>query len=395
VRKRNTVTAQRANGLDTLRAAAIALVFMYHYWIFVSHEQTFGWASAIGWTGVDLFFVLSGYLIANQIFKGIARGQQLSAGAFYARRLLRTIPNFYAVLALYLLLPAWMGGSTPPPAWRFLTFTQNIGLHSGTAFSHAWSLCIEEQFYLLFPLVTLIGARYVRSIRAGWILVGGLALAAIALRSVLWLKYGTEAGDDVKGYYPNLYYATLCRADEFLPGIAIAMLKNFHRDRWQRLMQHGQALLLVATIATASILCGAYRWYYIDNYGYGYFMTGFGYSLIACAYGLMVLAALSPSSWLARTRIPGASALALWSYAIYLTHKSIGIIANHELDGAVSPAALVAIVIVASLIGGWLLYRLVETPFMRLRDRRVPTSFPAARASGSLNVAISAADEGG
>jgi peptidoglycan/LPS O-acetylase OafA/YrhL len=90
-------SAGRANGLDTLRAAAITLVFMYHYMVFVSGVPTFGPASVIGWVGVDLFFVLSGYLIANQIFSGIARGKQFSPKAFYVRRALRTLPAFWVV----------------------------------------------------------------------------------------------------------------------------------------------------------------------------------------------------------------------------------------------------------------------------------------------------------
>jgi hypothetical protein len=174
----------RANGLDTLRAAAITLVFMNHYMAFVSGTATFGWASVVGWTGVDLFFVLSGYLIANQIFAGLARGATLSRRSFYARRALRTLPVFWLVLALYFLFPAVMGGNTPPPLWRFLTFTQNIGLHGGTAFSHAWSLCIEEQFYLILPLALVIGTgcRFGRS--QGWTLrrcdyIGGGGRAAL------------------------------------------------------------------------------------------------------------------------------------------------------------------------------------------------------------------------
>ena len=132
---------------------------MNHYMAFVSREPTFGWGSVIGWTGVDLFFVLSGYLISNQIFSGLARGEALVPRHFYARRALRTLPVFWLVLALYFLFPIFMGGKPPPPLWRFLTFTQNIGLPSGTAFSHAWSLCIEEQFYLILPLVIFAGAR--------------------------------------------------------------------------------------------------------------------------------------------------------------------------------------------------------------------------------------------
>ena len=118
----------RNPGLDTLRAAAIALVFAYHYMVFVSGRATFGFASRIGWTGVDLFFVLSGYLIANQLLGGMARGDVPSLPRFYARRALRTLPVFWLVLAAYVLFPATLGGRTPPPLWRFLTFTQNIGL---------------------------------------------------------------------------------------------------------------------------------------------------------------------------------------------------------------------------------------------------------------------------
>ena len=88
---------------------------MYHYQVFVSGEDTFGWLSTIGWVGVDLFFVLSGYLIGNQIFAELRRTETLSLKRFYARRFLRTLPNFYVVLALYFLFPVAMGGKTPPP----------------------------------------------------------------------------------------------------------------------------------------------------------------------------------------------------------------------------------------------------------------------------------------
>ena len=161
----------RDHGLDTLSALAIALVFAYHYKVFVSAEPTLGWASRVGWVGVDLFFVLSGYLIANQLFAGIRRGRALSLSAFYARRALRTLPVFWLVLAAYFLLPSVMGGRTPPPLWRFLTFTQNFNLQPGTAFSHAWSLCIEEQFYLVLPLVLVLGLRFGRRRAHGWALL--------------------------------------------------------------------------------------------------------------------------------------------------------------------------------------------------------------------------------
>jgi peptidoglycan/LPS O-acetylase OafA/YrhL len=369
--------ASRANGLDTLRAAAITLVFMNHYMAFVSQKPTFGWGSVVGWTGVDLFFVLSGYLIANQIFSGLARGEALAPRHFYARRALRTLPVFWLVLALYFLFPAFMGGNTPPPLWRFLTFTQNIGLQGGTAFSHAWSLCIEEQFYLILPLVLVAGRRTSCHRSQGWTLIFALLLVGVVTRATEWFNYAAGNG----GYYPHIYYATVCRFDEFLPGIAVALLKNFHRPAWERLTRHGQSILAIGTVAVATMLYCSYRFYFIEGQGYPFFMTAAGYSLNAMAFALLVVAALSPRSWLARIRIPGAYHIALWSYSIYLSHKAVQIVLERELRSLELPSiALACIIAVTSVLMGALLYWLVESPFMALRDRWVPSNFAEVRA---------------
>jgi peptidoglycan/LPS O-acetylase OafA/YrhL len=372
-------SGQRLAGLDTLRALAIALVFAHHYQVFVSGQPTFGWASTVGWVGVDLFFVLSGYLIADQLLTGLVHGQPLSLRAFYTRRALRTLPVFWVVLAAYFLWPAVMGGRTPPALWRFLSFTQNIGLPPGTAFSHAWSLCVEEQFYLVLPLVLLAGIKWGATRWHGWALLAGLTVAGMTTRAWLWTEYGLEANDAVAGYHPHLYYATIARADEFLPGVAVALLKHAHPPQWRRLMQRGQTLLVLGVLACAALLAALLKAYYIDGYGYGFAMTTFGYSLNAMAFALLVMAALSPHSALARWRVPGARQLALWSYSLYLSHKAVG----HIVKQAMAPVApdsgwLLLAVTLASLVVGWALYRAVERPFMALRQRWAPTNFPAA-----------------
>jgi peptidoglycan/LPS O-acetylase OafA/YrhL len=376
----NSTATNRNNGLDTLRALAISLVFFYHYKVVVSGADTFGWLSNIGWVGVDLFFVLSGYLIANQIFSGIQQGQPLSLKLFYMRRALRTLPVFWVVLALYFLLPNVMGGRTPPPLWTFLTFTQNFGLQPGTAFSHAWSLCVEEQFYLVLPLILVAGA-YLRSTKVqGWILLFALLAVGVGARITLWQTYGRDSTGNMAGYYPNVYYATLCRFDEFLPGVAVAMLKHFHQPLWNRLMQHGKMLFVAGVIATLTILALALNFYYIDGYGYGFFMSAFGYSLIALSFSVLVMAALSDKSSLYRLRIPGAYQIALWSYSIYLSHKAVAFIINKQLKPLDwPPFVTVMAVTVMSVIVGWLLYRLVEEPFMSLRARKFPSSFVSER----------------
>jgi peptidoglycan/LPS O-acetylase OafA/YrhL len=376
----------RANGLDTLRATAITLVFMYHYMAFVSGQPTFGWLSVIGWVGVDLFFVLSGYLIANQIFAGLSRSHTLSPKAFYARRAFRTLPAFWTVLALYFLFPTLMGGNPPPPLWRFLTFTQNLGLHSGTAFSHAWSLCIEEQFYFILPLVIVAGGLSGWGRRQGWILLGSLLLLGFTARTVLWFDYGGERG----GYYPNIYYATLCRFDEFLPGVAVAMIRNFHRPVWEQITRHGQRWLVGGASACAVMFYLIDRFYRIDGYGYTFFMTAAGYSLLAMSFGLLVVAALSPGSWLARVRIPGAYHIALWSYSTYLSHKAVQMILKRYLDPLhLPPGTMPILIIIASIAAGAALYYCIEAPFMAVRDRKFPTNFPSSSAHSNAIAAAS------
>jgi len=365
----------REHGLDSLRAAAIALVFMYHYTSFVSHEPTFGFLSVIGWTGVDLFFVLSGYLISNQLFAGVVRNQTLSLKRFYARRALRTLPAYWFILALYFLLPDWMGGQHPPPLWKFLTFTQNWDLHGGTAFSHAWSLCIEEQFYLVLPLAVAGGLWQVGHLRRAWVVLGALILMAITARTLLWFPYG----NDFSAYHTHIYYSTIGRFDEFLPGVAVAMLKNFNRPCWDRLMAQGQRLLLIGCIAVGVALSVEYRF----DEGQSLLITAVGYSSIAMAFALLVAAALSPRSWLHRIQIPGAYHLAIWSYSIYLSHNAIDNVAlrlfsTWKPNGMIAPLLVAAVCIAA----GALIYRTIEVPFMAFRARRFPSAFePKASAS--------------
>jgi len=369
-------STSRIHGLDTLRALAVTLVVLHHYVLFVGSEDSFGWVGQIGWAGVDLFFALSGYLIGNQIFKALRAPEGLSLTRFYARRLLRTLPNFYAVLALYWLWPAFRGGTQMLPLWKYLSFTQNIGLEPGTAFSHAWSLCIEEQFYVLLPagamLAALLGRRLAGRRGAGpgsvWAAFALAFAGGMAIRAATWL-HGQGEQNWLHFYYQSIYYSSLCRFDELLAGVALALLKNFHGAAWARLMGQGRLLLAAGCVTSALAL----RWFLADHYGL--WTTVFGYPLLALGCALLILAALAPGSPLHRVRVPGAGSLALWSYAIYLVHKQVAILAARPLiEAGYGPGhpLTIAVALSLSVLAGWLLYRLVETPFMRLRARWVP-----------------------
>jgi peptidoglycan/LPS O-acetylase OafA/YrhL len=364
----NTGPASRIHGLDTLRAVAVALVVLHHYTLFVSDAPTFGWVGTMGWAGVDLFFALSGYLIGNQIFAALGSARGFGLARFYGRRLLRTLPNFWAVLALYALWPAWRGGTPMLPLWQYLTFTQNIHLQPGTAFSHAWSLCIEEQFYMLLPAAAILGAALGQAgVKQRWAW-GALLMAVIAgmlARATIW-QDGQDATNRLGYYYQYIYYSSWCRADELLAGVALALLKHRAPGPWNRILAHGNALLAAGT----AVIGAAFAWFIDDHYAFA--QTVAGYPLLALGFSLLILAALAPDSLLHRVRVPGAASLALLSYAIYLTHKSVSILVAARMAqagyGAEAPVTIAACML-ASLAAGWLLFILVETPFMRLRAR--------------------------
>ena len=360
--------SSRLYGLDTLRALAILLVFANHYVNFVTRRPTLGFVGEIGWTGVDLFFALSGYLIGNQIFVGMRR-DAFSLPRFYARRLLRTLPNYYVVLALYAFWPVFAAGAPHAPWWQYLTFTLNVDLRPGTLFSHSWSLCVEEQFYMALPAAALlVGAcRGPWRLRLAWLLIAATFAAGMLLRAHAW----DEARPPHSGngaFYREIYYATLCRFDELMAGVALALLKNCHAGLWARLTAWGNATLALGVLVVAL----AFRLFLANHFGR--METIYGYPLLALGFGLLVLSALSPGSLLQRVRMPGAASIAVWSYAIYLVHKQLCVVLAQELVplglDANTPVG-VLVLLTASILAGWVLYALVETPFMWLRERYV------------------------
>jgi peptidoglycan/LPS O-acetylase OafA/YrhL len=373
-------SSHRQCGLDTLRALAIVLVFANHYMGFVTGEATFGVASRIGWTGVDLFFALSGYLIGNQILAGL-NGGTFSMARFAARRLLRTLPNYYVVLALYAFWPPFIDGTRHAPWWQYLTFTLNLGLVPGTRFSHSWSLCVEEQFYFVLPVVALLIARCRGAVPLGWLALACGVAAGMLFRDMGWQEarpphWGNGA------FYTQVYYATLCRFDELLAGVALAMIRQCHAPLWARITAFGNWTLAAGLAVTALAL----KLFLDDHFGHA--VTVFGYPLLALGCALLVLAGLSPASLLAQVRVPGAGSVAVWSYAIYLTHKQLCVVLAKALRPmGIDPGgpAGIAILVLASLAAGWLLYKVVETPFMLLRERYVP-----AVARAPLPAAVSA-----
>lgn len=187
----------RAVGPDVLRSLAILLVMLVHIPVEATPSLLVG-VRNYAWLGVDIFFVLSGFLIGTQLFKEVSRTGSLGLKSFYLRRAFRIFPAFFVVLGLYAIFPVLRDAPTMQQIWSFATFTVNFEFDPrvGRAFSQAWSLCVEEHFYLVLPLLVLLVHR---RIRTGWTLViaGAVIVAGMILRYALWESHvGTlvEAG---------------------------------------------------------------------------------------------------------------------------------------------------------------------------------------------------------
>src|SRR5213594_4800732 len=198
------ISRERQPGLDLLRALAIMVVVIYHAALFGFKLP--GRIDRFGWIGVDLFFVLSGYLIGGQLLAPLAREKSIKLGRFFARRVLRIMPAYFVILAVYFLLPSWREyPDMAQPVWKFLFSVQNIALHGGTAFSHAWSLAVEDQFYLALPLILILISCWPR---AGIIIPCVIVIGGIGLRAFLAAQNPSVDGGGVsfRGFQAWIYY---------------------------------------------------------------------------------------------------------------------------------------------------------------------------------------------
>jgi peptidoglycan/LPS O-acetylase OafA/YrhL len=375
--------ADRLPGLDFLRAIAIGGVLIYHASLFdlVSRDH---WVIRFGWMGVDLFFVLSGYLIAGQLFRPWARGDAPDYRRFFARRWLRTLPAYLAMVALYFAFPAVRERPDIQPLWQFLTFTQNFALNFPIpgAFSHAWSLCVEEQFYLAFPLAAaLIAIRPSAGKAIGAMVV--VLFAGMMLRGYFWLHDVARAPAGEPGalaFMKLIYYPSWTRLDGPLAGIAVAALQTFRPLWWRRFTARPNVLLGAgaAGVGMSSVL--------FRDMIPGFLPAIFAFPLLACAMALLVAAGSDSRSLIGRYAIPGAGVLATGAYSLYLSnmvvfHAVQGMMRDWPVQVQGAPLFLGLLAVAAASA---LLYWLVERPFLRLRDRLrspprpdVPTQLPA------------------
>lgn len=361
-------THQKLYGLDHLRALAIFYVFLFHYFILSGGQPE--WLpdfAKFGWTGVDLFFVLSGFLISSQLFVQIKQGQNISFKQFFLKRFFRIIPAFLVTVGLYFCFPVFREKESLPPLWKFLTFTQNLGLDlkSFGTFSHAWSLCVEEHFYLFLPL-TLILFQQLKFIKKSyWVLIA-LFLFGFAIRIYSYNQIYLPKMEDENNWlywYKYIYYPTYNRLDGLLVGVSIATVYQFLPTVWNKVYRYGNLFIVFSLLVLTSA-------YFLCSDQMTFNASIFGFPLVALGYGFMVIGAISRTSFLYKQSSKITTFIATLSYGIYLTHKGV-IHVTHQLfkDFEIDNNLMLLICMTTCVAFAYLLHLTIEKPFMKLRNR--------------------------
>lgn len=380
---------RRIPALDMLRGVAILLVIGHHFFVPAPPEGPAAyWAVSLffrrlGWTGVDLFFVLSGFLVGGLLFTELAERGTLRAGRFLVRRGFKIWPGYLALL-VWMTVAAVAGWHVPgvddgspvqamPDADRWARLAGMLApnwLHLQNYWSttriHTWSLAVEEHVYLALPFLVMFLARTGRiaSARTPWIL-SGLAASAFAGRVLTWAT--APAGADVLW---TLAYPTHLRVDSLLCGVLLAWVSRFRPGAWQTLQRRPAicASVGLALVLPVGLGGSAAPWVNVA-----------GLTSLYLGYGLILIATLSVPLDAPGVAMRGVAAIGVYSYSIYLWHLDFAALPTRALAGMVrdwpllvSWPALFLTQFVLAISAGAVLAKAVEFPLLRLRDRLIP-----------------------
>ncbi len=345
--------------LDGLRGVAILLVVIYHNFGFVNYFS-------FGWLGVDLFFVLSGFLITNILISSVGKSGYLRN--FYFRRILRIFPLYYFALLLFLfILPIFFHipnvSYYKDNQFYLWTYLQNwlfiFKITDTSSMHHLWSLAVEEQFYLIWPIIILI----IRNPKILLILLSLTLSAVIALRLWAWLN------TDANFSYYHLY--TFSRIDGICIGSMVALI-NYINPAFLR--KFTSAIVLFFAILN-------FIFFFINRmYQFSFpYLALAGYTTFAMLFGLLVNEAVNGGIRIINfiLNVPILKFFGRISYGFYVFHWPIFLIStpfiSNWLSRFISGYELqVASGIIASFIGlaiSWLSYNYYEKPFLKLKEK--------------------------
>ena len=360
----------RNSTIDILRFVAVVLVLGRHsdhlnisdYGPVVSTVSQ-AWMTG-GWVGVDLFFVLSGFLVSGLLFR---EGQNLNISRFLIRRGFKIYPSFYVLIFATLVYDLiFSTGVRPDTYLSEIVFAQSYFPH---VWPHTWSLAVEEHFYILLPLALLVIKR---TSRGGQYSQLPIAVAAVCVASLTG-RIALAASADIAWSFQNGYYfATHLRIDALAFGVLLSYLVNYDPKKLDVIARHRREFLTLSLALIApAFLMDVSQSFFISTFEYTFLYIGFGISLIA-ALGSDRIASMSAG------RIGRVAAyLGRHSYSVYLWHYPIKLI-THQIffrilgvdSGSLVAGSIVefGVYLTASFAIGIAMAKLIEFPALRLRE---------------------------
>lgn len=371
------IPRDRVFGLDALRALAIFLVVYSHGAYVLAALLPMPLVQLPLLDGVSIFFVLSGYLIGGILIRNFERGP-VKAGLvwnFWLRRWLRTLPNYFLILSLLLIYQVTIRDSGAAELWSYFLFIQNFaGIHPAF-FPEAWSLSVEEWFYILLPLfllaIVLIGVR-VRFALLGLIVATLLVSVLYRYGRVVSLEFKVSDMANLVMWDELFRKQVITRLDSLMYGVLAAYLHYYKRDWWLR---HRKTLLFVGL---AVLLFHKTMSYYMVESMVEYAVYYSVFSFVDLSIGTMLLL-----PWLSEYKIKSGLAyelvtrLSLISYSVYLVHFSLvrnilvpAILSlSTSLEGSSLHILSYVLYWLLTIVLSVLLYKFFELPMMNLRGR--------------------------
>jgi peptidoglycan/LPS O-acetylase OafA/YrhL len=340
-------------GIDGLRAVAVAAVLAYH--------AELPWAGG-GFLGVSLFFTLSGFLITSVLLRSHDGADGIRLASFWARRYRRLLPAACVALAGVVAfgatvateqqlrdLPGGVGAALAQCAnWYFVLTGQSYAeqFSAPSPVAHFWSLAVEEQFYLVMPLVLLVLLRLSRSLRVVAVAVGGLALASSALMAVLF-----EAGASID----RLYFGTDTRAAELLVGCVLALVLH---EAPLRLAPEPARVLGGAGVVASGVTLACWAGVSLTDSA----LYRGGFLAIALLSGVVITSIVAQSGPVAKVLAwSPLAAVGRISYGLYLFHWPVYLWLDADRTG-LGPTPLLLLRLAVTVAAATVSYHLVEMP---------------------------------
>ncbi|NMH28006.1 acyltransferase family protein [Flavobacterium silvaticum] len=356
----------RIFGLDVMRSAAITMVVCGHLWWLLPNKTGMAGqlASLGGFFGVELFFVLSGFLIGRILLRQFLNSDfdRKAILTFLKRRWLRTLPNYYLALILNIILALWFSSSEPN--WKYIFFLQNFAWPMTPFFTESWSLSVEEFAYLILPMALFIAVIFMR--RKTLQTFFAITILLILIGFLMRFHYHSQHSGMTLDYWNiGLKSVVVYRLDAIFTGVLAAILSVRFPGFWfkSRLLFLLIGILIIGFLSVGVGFLGLSFDKYQLFWNVFYLpLASFGFCcfLPFCSVWAIGGIASAPITFISKI-----------SYALYLVHYGIVLqCVKHFAPEVFGMQFLLYIFISLGL--SYLMYACFEKRFLKWRDRNLP-----------------------